>query len=396
MTGTILILEPHGSGHHAIYVERIAEGCVAAGKRVLLGTTKDFVSTHVKQGWGRWIRPEDIFAMDWRVAADGVGLSQLFLREWRYWNFCRSIYEKVVERVCVDEVFLPYLDYCSNVMGLIGSPFAGVPVYGISMRVNFHFDSMGIIAPPQRLVALKGALFKRFLNLPSVKVVYTIDPSLPRYAQQTFAKELAAKVHYMPDPVDPPVVSISRLEALQRLDIQVQGKVLLLYGSIEPRKGIRWLLEGITNQVGLSGWTILIAGQQTHAGGRLLHQLGAHKLIRSGRLIELNRRITDAEEELLFTISDAIWVNYEDFFQMSGVFVKAACYDKPVLVNRSGVLGYLASHYSKSIQLEDGGQWVAPLKAWFAQMEKGAVRKVDESFRKTHLWSAVCEQLFGR
>lgn len=398
MSSALLIIEPHGSGHHAIYVERMVEAAMATGRRVILGTTAAFQSDYLSgRRLGGVLRPENVLLCDWCGPADGgLGAWSLFKKEWAYWNYFRRVYRSACERAEVGEVFIPYFDYLMHAIALRGSPFDGVPVSGVAMRVNFHFAEAGVLAPPQRMSGVKKGLFKRFLSQSSLKHLYCIDPSLKVYAQQKLSAELVRKVAYLPDPVDPPVRGACPETARAAMGLPEAGKILLVYGSIEPRKGLSWLLQGL-GQGGLDEWTVVVAGAQVDASTEMLRQEQAQSMAKAGRLILINRRISDEEEQQLFAASDAVWVNYVEFYQMSGVFVKAAVYGRPVIVNKAGVLGYIAPNYRKSILLEDGAQWVHALNAWFKQPDISAQVTLDsdDAFRRAHYWESASRQLFG-
>jgi glycosyltransferase involved in cell wall biosynthesis len=398
MNSALLIIEPHGSGHHAIYVERMVEAAMATGRRVILGTTPSFQSDYLSgRRLGGVLRPEDLLLCDWRGPADvGFGAWSLIKKEWAYWDYFRRVFRAACQRVEVGEVFIPYFDYLIHAMALRGSPFDGVPVSGVAMRVNFHFAEAGVLAPPQRLSGVKERLFKRFLSNSNLKHVYCIDPSLKAYAQQKFSGELGQKVAYLPDPVDPPVRGACPVVTRSAMGLPEAGKILLVYGSIEPRKGLSWLLQGL-GQGGLDEWTVVVAGAQVDSSTAMLRQDEAQTMVNAGKLILLNRRISDEEEQQLFAASDAVWVNYVEFYQMSGVFVKAAVYGRPAIVNKAGVLGYIAPKYRKSILLEDGAQWVHALEAWFKQPDLSATAMLDsdDAFRREHYWESASRQLFG-
>ncbi len=394
----LLIIEPHGSGHHAIYVERMVEAAMATGRRVILATTDSFHSEYMSgRRLGGILRLEDLLLSKWCGPADGgLGTWGLFKKEWAYWNYFRDVYQSACLRAEVTDVFIPYLDYFLHAMAIRGSPFGGAPVSGVAMRVNFHFADVGIIAPPQRLSGVKMCLFRQFLSCKSLKYVYCIDPSLMTYALERFPARLARKVAYLPDPVDPPEYAEGPGVAREVLGLPARGKILLVYGSIEPRKGLRWLLQGLDRHV-LDGWTVVVAGTHVEASAEMLQHDSVIAMVGAGRLILINRRISDEEEQRLFAASDAVWVNYVEFYQMSGVFVKAAAYDKPVIVNSVGVLGYMAPKYKKSILLKDGADWATALEAWFEQPDLSAQVALDpdDAFRRAHYWDSASRQLFG-
>lgn len=394
----LLVIEPHGSGHRAIYVQRLIEGALAAGRSVVLGTTPAFKVKYLDgQPLGDLLGSCEVIVLPCAACdAERCGPLGLLANERANWQYARSLYHQASAQVPVDEVFVPYLDYFLHVLGVLGSPFGQTTYSGIAMRVGFHFKRMGVQAPVQRASFLRQALFDKVLADRRLAKLYTIDPSLKEDANVRLPRQLAEKLIYLPDPVDPPVLGDLTVLDRSRLALPTYKKMLLVYGSIEPRKGLAWLLHGI-NRSPMDNWVVVLAGQQTPAGAHMISELGGAALGAQGRLLMLNRRIDEDEEAALFTACDAVWANYTGFFQMSGVFVKAAAYGKPVLLNRDGVLGYMAGRYAGSVVLRTGADWTAALSGIDASETVPAEATQSSSqYPYDHFWPQAQLLIFGQ
>jgi hypothetical protein len=246
----------------------------------------------------------------------------------------------------IDLVFVPYLDYALFALALLGSPFGQCPYAGITMRQRFHFSEMGIVSAPQRGAAARRVLFERLLAQPTLRRLLVIDETLPEYVARR-CPAYASKVAYMPDPSDPPRRA-DRHAARSALGLPADAHLVLLYGYIEPRKGVATLLEWAA-RAGATGPHVVLAGTVDAAARVHLTGAAAARLGREGRVHVLDRYVTAVEEQLLFSAADWVWLAYESFELMSGVMVKAAQHGLGVLIRDVGLIGHFARRYALAV-----------------------------------------------
>src|SRR5687767_1623222 len=127
---TLLIAEPHCSGHRMQYVRWIAQGALSRGHRVRLATFEHcldhplYVTTQ-RESRGRLevdVLPDekDLRSQKW---IEVHRTTNLVRREFIYHRLFSNYYRRMPSNERPDFVLVPYLDYCVHAAGLAGSPF---------------------------------------------------------------------------------------------------------------------------------------------------------------------------------------------------------------------------------------------------------------------------------
>jgi hypothetical protein len=363
-SGCRLFIEPALSGHHASYLERLVAAALERGIRpvVMLSDTE---SAHAAaDAWRARLPGAEFlhFPLPARHVRQASGFPGLVRQELAYWRYCRDAYASVAGSRAIDRVFLPYLDYCLYAFGLCGSPFGNTPFEGICMRPGFHYREMGVIAPVRRSDALKKFLFARALRLPTLRRLLTNDETLFLYAQHRTATAWR-KVKYFPDPADFAGVH-TRDSARKALGIAPGSSVILAYGSLDAEKGLDGLLAGVVHPEAPGSLVLLVAGECSGGTRALLAGDTAQDLRRQGRLVILDRRVTDEEEQMCFAASDISWLGYRDKYCMSGVLVKAVRAGHRVIAASAGVVHWYAARLPQilSVNVENPGEVSAALR----------------------------------
>ena len=121
----ILIIEAVVTGHHAVYLERIAAAYMDAGHvvtvTVLKRDTKHAGIGRLTSKYGSLFKVVPLDDARYQAAfhsALGDAGRELALR-----SMFGQVYRIIHQEKPVDYVFLPYLDYCLYALGLLGSPF---------------------------------------------------------------------------------------------------------------------------------------------------------------------------------------------------------------------------------------------------------------------------------
>jgi hypothetical protein len=335
-----LVIEPSVSGHHRTYLERIVEGILAHGLDVTLGSsTSSDAESYCRDLQRR--RGAERVSLVLAELPKGCGrfgsVADDAARELSYRRFFRHIYKSAAAVGRIDRVFVPYLDHCLNALGLLGSPFGSTPLDGICMGPSFHFKQMGIVAPRRWSDVPKEQLFRLLLARQAVRRVFTIDQTLYLYTRRSRFPG-SRKLEYLPDPVEL-VGSHSKTTAREALGIPASTKVVLLYGSLDLRKGIAALLQYMITGPGRDS-VLLAVGEQTADVRALLSSQQARRLELEGRLLQIDRYVTDEEEQMVFAAADVAWLRYEGFYQMSGVLVKSAKVGLDLELSDEGLLGW--------------------------------------------------------
>lgn len=335
----ILIIEPGSTGHHLIYLEKIAKGYLESGHNVTLCT---LASTHdnplikslalsYKSGINLTCMPDCAYQEALKSKFSDIG------REIKLRGIFKAAYKKTHSSSAVDYVFLPFLDYCLYSIGLLGSPFGKTMWGGICMRPSFHYQASGVIAPKPKLSRIKELLFKKCLSSASLDKIFTIDEILEKHITNTSRKP-TTKIKYIPDPAEL-IGEHTFKSARSKLGITESAIVILVYGALNERKGIQALIEALNNSTQLDNVHLLLVGKQS---GKINNYIHAHasQLKTKERLYTLDRFVNADEQQMVFAASDIVWLGYQEHFTMSGVLVLAAMSGKPIIGTREGLIGW--------------------------------------------------------
>jgi len=334
-----VILEPGATGHRPTYVRWIAKGFLASAIPVAVVGPSELLQhpdlAGLAAGNGataaRFVQiaaPETRAARNSRLA---LWHNERALRSWY-----GAAHRAASPQADTDLVIVPYLDNCFHAIAALGSPFAATEWCGITMRTEFPNSGERETTPA------RTALLARILAQKGLRTLWSIDPRSHAYAgdRGVDGGPKWHKLRYLPDPSDM-AASQTRHDARRSLSLSDESNVVLLYGSIDPRKGLEELLRGAASLSNTRKWTIIIAGQQTAEGADIVSRWSARAHAIGFELRALASRIDSSLTATLFAAADVIWTGYPNHKGMSGVLVQAAFCGKPVIGHCSGLVGEL-------------------------------------------------------
>ncbi len=337
----IHIVEPLASGHRLVFVRRIAAAARSAGHQVLLSTTAASRAhpafAEVDAIVETLVMPDGDSQVT-RLATLRGFRAKLGWRRWfaDYWRTLSSAQRG-------DVVVLPYSDYCLLAVGLRGSPFAKQPWVGITMQPNFHHPDVGIEAPPARGAGMSKWLFGRALHGKTLRRLLALDETLPTWADARWPIVAGRCVH-LGDPAEPQR-GYSREDARRHFSLPLTGRVVLVFGAINPRKGLGELAVAMAEPVWPDEVVVLVLGAWDAAAQVLAADPVVVAAQASGRIVVHARWADDADEAAAFAAADVVWLGYRDFFQSSGVLMQAAQAVLPVIACRAGLIGWLTARH---------------------------------------------------
>jgi len=384
-----LLVEPNLSGHHSVYLDNFVSGLIGAGNNIFLvladtQEAKDYAEKRRDSIFRKSV--EIVFVKPRGGFAFGGNIFLELMREFSFYLFFRHAFRVIAARHRIDMVFLPYIDYCLYMFGLLGSPFGRVPFEGIAMRPSFHFAQVGVEAPASKVSGVKRWLFERVLKLPSLNKIMVLDPTMNIiYDQNKYP------LVYLPDPssFDTPIDMNSAKHAL---GVDPGSFAILVYGSIDGRKGLDCLLDLLSTTEAFGPITVLLVGKQSEAVRAMIGQKSEGNSNRSWQIVSIDRRVADAEEAGAFSAADLVWVGYRGHYTMSGVLIKAAQYGRPVLAFQQGLIGWFVKNWDLGILLEERHFSRSFKNAGsFALSEKSV-----NYFRESHSWANAISVLLNQ
>lgn len=146
---------------------------------------------------------------------------------------------------------------------------------------------------------------------------------------------LRRMVKLMPEPVHLPGTQ-TKLAARQLLRIPTDGRYVAVTGLIEERKGIGRLIEALHELPG--DCRLLLAGKCDPPTRALLHEQHG-ELLRTGRLIALDRYLAQEEFDAAIFAADVIAAVYPAHLHSSSIVVAAAAAGRPVIGAAVGWIG---------------------------------------------------------
>lgn len=348
----VLIVEPEASGHHmALYVRLIVRVALQRGWKIRLLTT----ATAVKHPAFNLVKSEASTALnvsfmeEVKSSSTFDAWSLLILQNQYFLSFSKA-FRNIPKTDIPDIVYLVNLDYCDKIISLRGSPFGQVPFSGMMMDVKYHRSVMGI-GPPARSNRLYESLFRRLLRLPTLHTATVIDEAFLSYIKRINCLEYR-KIRFVPD-VGQVSGTESREAARSALGFQADDFVILIYGSLTGRKGIRELLDAIDMPLVPKQIKLLVAGKPDQNIVSILSNLKSNKLKKENRLVESLGFHDDTQEFRVFRSADLVWVGYTGGFNgSSGVLYQAGSLALPVIGNRSGLIGWLIQQHSLGLAVD--------------------------------------------
>lgn len=346
---SLLIIEPHWEGHHLRYLCWIAREAVARGYYVYLATSpatlKHPLCIALREECAEPLRTLTLPAGEAKPSARGViGLARL---EFRYWSMFAECYRQLSKEERLDYVLVPYLDYCTYATAILGTPFEGTPWGGIVTHPTFHLNEASVGALGSGLQWIKERLLLRLLRDQSLRVLFTFDELLVQHVRQR-RPDIAGRLRFLPEPTELSG-TLSREESRQMLGIPDDATVVLVYGKLDPSKGIDALLDAMEEKQFPEEIGLLLAGRQDPAVRNLLTLPRARMLRGAGRIYEVDKFLHGEDEHTVFRAADIAWIGYRNQYTTSGVLLQAATLGLPVVACDEGLIGWLTRKHDLGI-----------------------------------------------
>ena len=350
----VLVLELLSAGHHPRYVRWLLESEIGKSAELILASRKEMFDHAEIKACSTLFTPHvmDVGPRLGALLEKDVGAVELFFRSWMIGDLYRKTCSLLARIKPIDFVIVPYFDNCILGLAIPSEAFYGVPWTTITMRTEFHYGEMGVIAKQQKFSFLRRLLFNRIIRQKSAVAVFTIDPTLAEFAKKQ-DNPLLHKVLYLPDPVPHYKAIPSKLEARQQLAVPLDVRLILLYGELSARKGIDLLLQALADAECSRAVHVLLAGRYSE-GRQITASEAFQRLLAEGRLHTIEGYLEDEQEQQVLAAADCIWVKYCGFYGMSSIMVLSGVHGLPVIATQEGVIGYFVRKYEIGVTVDSG------------------------------------------
>jgi glycosyltransferase involved in cell wall biosynthesis len=344
----LVIIDPHWTGHHPVYVKRIADGASSRNIRCLIVTS---VPPNQVPEYAAMESKKDPL-IEWVVEKINLPdstsdqLAPLASRQYIFWRYLRTISKRMVEPNA-DIVLLPYFDDYSFAIGLLGSPFGSTRWAGISMRSTFHHPNLGILGTTRTLLLwAKELLYNRIFDNPTLTKIFFIDETVLLKNARNFFN--IAKVSFLPDP-STPARPLVMAEVRAQFGFSRDDFVILMYGAISKRKGLKSLLAILANKKLAGPVKALVVGSFDHDCRTELANWLDDDIERRAKITFIDDYVSGDVEAQCLTACDIVWLAYQNHLTMSGVLVQAGNYKKPIVGHDSGLIGWYINKHALGI-----------------------------------------------
>ena len=250
--------------------------------------------------------------------------------------------ERAIDAHHADHVFLPSADGLAQILGLPGSRTAAhfrrkrVSVEACMHRGPYAYPPSGLrdrVYRRLRLAALTHAPLARVQYVDVVAYEWLAAHEHP----------LARRASVLPDPVDN-VPDMDKRQARAHLAIPEDGRLVSLSGAISARKGADLLLQAFAAANLAPTDRLLLAGR-TDPPTRALLDGPLSGLVRAGRVIAMDRYISDDELAWSMSAADVVCTCHPDHVGLSNICLRAMAANRPVLTGDYGWFRAVVPHF---------------------------------------------------
>lgn len=230
------------------------------------------------------------------------------------------------------------------------------PCSGIYFRPRFYYSNLTKEKLDWREQLARWQekwLLKATLKNPQLKCIFSLDPFAIKYFPP-FSSRIKAVA--LPDPVEIDTKLSGDLEKLKTsLGIEPKRTIFLLFGGLTKRKGIFPLLDALAllpTEIGQKICLLLVGSISEEFQSKIQPQMTALTQINSVQIITEYRYITETETQQYFQLADVILALYQRHVGMSGIIIRAAAAQKPVISSDYGLMGEITRRYQLGLTLD--------------------------------------------
>jgi|688.fasta_scaffold93158_3 hypothetical protein len=337
----ILIIETEYEGHYLTgYIKYILRSFKEKKIKIILLTSID--GKKKAKGPLKILRNEKVkFQVEVinNIKINNYSSLNLFINQIKLYFIIKKKFELLNSITPFDYIFVTSVQKFDKALALLGSPFADVNFTGIFLGAKFHLNHYDI-SHGSRFNYLSEIIFKKLLKISTLQNIITNDHLLESYVKLHNWKGFK-KLKFFHDPKEFNFY-FSKLEARQKLGLQKNSILILVYGALIDSKGIIELLSIFRESKLHKNIKVILAGKQMEEIKYFLKNSNfVKKLIFDKKIYLFNSWIDEKIESLLFSATDIVWIGYKNYFSPSGVLYQAIHKSRPVIISNDGLINRL-------------------------------------------------------
>ena len=346
----ILLIETDKEGHYiSLYLKNIVKEILSRKIESLTLMTRKSIIADENYKFLRNRKINIFYIKNIKKPKKYNFLSLLIYQIQYYFNIKRS-FDEITKNKIFDLVYVNTLDHFDKALSLFGSPFKKVNFSGFFNHIRFHLNYFKL----ERNFFLSffyEILFIRILNNNKyLKNIFIIDEYIKTYLnKKNLDSNKLIKVNEALN-TDKPVISKKKQKAFKKKYLLSNSDfIILIYGAIRKDKGIKYLINSVISNNFNKKIKIIIAGK---CDSKILEDIREfQKLSKKFNfdIIVFDYFIDNNFQNILFSVSNLVWVGYEKYYSSSGVYYLAGHMKRPVIINNKGTLYYLNKKYKIGI-----------------------------------------------
>ena len=320
----VLLFEQWHGGHYANYLNALVPELARLSDKLVIALGENM--RHSRQAIESWAARKNVeFAPTLPAVSPGLGMVDRF-------GAARNLLATLRE-VRPDFTLLPSADAQSTGTALIHAlGFDLRKRFGpIEGTLHYGYGDAAATAKERMKEVVYTQTYKR-LPFESVNFV-NFDYYEYAVRHRLFAP---GRARFVGDPVPQPPL-IGQQAARKLLGLEGAGRYLGLLGSLDRRKAVPQLLAAFRSARLAADDRLLLAGRLDPEYARLIESSYAD-LVREGRLVVMNRFLSDAELESGYEALDLATVVYDRFPGLASLALKAVAAGTPVIAHDFGWL----------------------------------------------------------
>jgi len=340
---TLVIMEPEVGGHHfALHVETlVANLSDASGRILVLTSVRHRYHSIIAAFQERWRGKASVQFFEAPVFPGNPTPLGILHYQFKQYAALRKVH-KDLRLAAGSHVYLAQVT-CPIPFALFGSAFGQTSYSTLYM----HSPAALLVRSGWRARAgrlVKVWIMRRMLRDQRLQHMFYIN-ELTRPVLAAFPPDLRAKAVLLADCCHD-MAGFDRSQARRDLGIDDTRFVLLAVGELTARKGVSRLL-GAAAAVWSHGdvpLCLLVGGSSDRLSLSDRATLRQHAQT-PARCLFFDGFQPTRQLKLMFAASDAVWLAYEGFSEMSGVLMQSVEVGIPIIATADGLIGYLANKY---------------------------------------------------